>query len=270
VSEVDSRPSNAWLNYRLAWALNRLDLPDSALAFAENAWSLEPARERYLSEFMKSLSMLGMDSEILGLARYLRGGGVGRYYAAAAGDSASLAYLAETAAEGGDSAAADACCWLSILCFSSCGAESSIALLERSVFLEPGDPFYRSLLVQRLAASGRLDRAIEHLDLLRRTRARDAVYWQAAASVAEAEGDDVRLAWALRRCWQARQTSEAGRDLGWALYTGAGRAVSEGEIELARQWLTEARGLHADSVVTLRSDSLLRLLDEFEKEAGRW
>jgi hypothetical protein len=63
---------------------------------------------------------------------------------------------------------------------------------------------------------------------------------------------------------------EAARDLGWALYTGAGRALSDGEVELARQWLTEAKGLHADSVVTVRSDSLLRLLDEFELEAVRW
>jgi tetratricopeptide (TPR) repeat protein len=270
LGEVSARPNSAWLNYRLAWALDRLDMPDSALVFAERAWSLSPSRERYLAELLKSLSMSGRSDEVLALAGYVRGGGVARYYVAAAGDAASLSYLRTAAGSEDDSTAADACCWLSILCLTRSAAESSIALLERSVSLEPADPFYRSLLIQREAEAGMLEEAMDDLAVLRMARSRDPLYWEAAASVAEAEGDDVRLAWALRRSWQARQTAESGRALGWALFSCAGRALYRGDPELAGQWLEEAAALGVDSVLCERTTEMLGAIAEFEERSDRW
>lgn len=269
-AESEDHPRSAWLHYRLAWALDGLGRPDSALAHARAAWDLDPTRERYLSELMKALAMLGRGDEVLALAGFVRGGGAARYYAASAGDGASLEYLLRTASADDDSAAADACCWLSVLASGDRAADSSIALLRRCVSLEPGDPFYRCMLVERLADAGRTDEAVLNLEVLRRERRRDPAYWQAAAAVAGALGDDLLRTWALRRCWQSRQTAAASRELAWGLYSGARRALSRGDSGLAEQWLTEAGRLGGDSAVTASCESLLVLMGEFESRAAGW
>jgi len=269
-AEASERPWDAWIQYRLAWALDRLEMPDSALCHARSAWELCPQNERYLGELLKSLSMLGRDSEAVDLAAYLRGGGPGRYYAASCGDSASLAYLLEARSSPDDSVAADACCWLAVLSSSQGDEEGCLDLLLDCSRLRGDDPFYREMLVEHLAGAGRVAEARVQLEALAGARVRDQGYWQARAELARAEGDDTMLLWALRRAHSCRGTAQASRDLAWALYRRARRDISGGDSGLGRERLQEALQVCADSLVSARCESLLAILGEFERQAGGW
>ncbi len=257
-----------WTSWRIAWAYNQMDLPDSALAFACEAWRMRPQSELLLSEYMKTLRRLGKTGEVVRLAALLRGGGPARYQAAACGHEPSRAFLEEALNSPDDSTAADAACWLSVLAASEGDSSAHLGLLRQAVALRPGESFYRSMLVEALCDAGLQGEAMENLLALRRERCRDQSYWDAHARVALLEGDTERRVWALRRAWQARRSAAAARNLGWALVSAALEDLREGRPEHSRQRLVEASGLgRGEDGFRAVADSILGELDEFQARA---
>ncbi len=267
--EVRERPWDDYLLYRLAWACNRLELPDSALGYARNAWDRRPQDQWYLGEYMRALYRLQRYDELLDLGWAVRGGGVCRYYLARAERAldtlrASRGYFEEALESPDDSTAADAASWLSILAREDIGPDSVIALLLMSVEMRPGEAFYRARLVEALSENGMLGEAWEHLRLLRREDDRSQSYWSAWAAYAEAEGSARREVWALRRAWEGRRCPQTATNLGWALYLAGRDTLRAGHPGEALPLLRESSALGCSSdVFAVKSDSLIDLVAAF-------
>jgi hypothetical protein len=256
--------------YRLAWAYNRLGVPDSALEWASLALEMEPGNSWYLCEVLRSLCSMDRHGEAAGYSSRIRGGGVCRYYVARAemeletAGSPSLEWFRGAFLSPDDSTAADAACWLSLLLHDRVPADSVISLREKAVGLVPGDTFYRCLLSEALAEDGSPGKALEILAPLRLARETGQGYWQARAAVAKAMDDRATEIWALRRAWQARRTPDAASELGWILYLAGRDSMREGDLALARERLTEASGLGSpEEPFVSRADSILELIDEY-------
>ncbi|KZD16784.1 MAG: hypothetical protein WBK62_05280 [Candidatus Fermentibacter daniensis] len=265
-SEASARRWDSWAAWRLARAYNLMEMPDSAVIYAREAWSGEPQRELFLAEYFRALCRAGRPDEVLALADLVRHGGTARYYAAACGHAQSRAYLEDSVHSADDSTSADACCWLSVLTRSEGEGERSLALLRRAVELAPDDGFYRAMLVEELCDAGLLEEAREHLLHLRRNRWFEPQYWSAGAALARLEGDWERCLWALRRSVEARTVPGTLRSLGWGLVSAARADMREGRLELAAQRLAEACGLDGGSgeEFAMVADSLAAMISAYE------
>lgn len=264
-------PCNPWLLYRFAWVCNRMEEPADALGPALASWRIEPDNQWYLAEYIRALKSLEMYDELISFGEYVRGGGVCRYYLAVAErelcirPSPSLAYFLTVSACDDDSAAADACAWLAILLQNEAEADSIIALVETAAALQPDVVFYRCVLAEKLAENGEIERSREQLHFIRLGGSAGYSYWQAYASLAEAEEDTDRRIWALRRARSDRICPQSSRDLGWTLYFSGRDFLREGEVLLAREQLLEAASLGDSSEIYVhKADSLLDLIHEFE------
>ena len=276
--EITEDPGNPWLLYRYAWVCNRMERPVDALEPAFAAWSIEPANQWYFAEYLRALKNLEMFEDLLKYGVYVRGGGVCRYYLAIAeraldaDPSPSVEYLLNASTCENDSIAADACIWLSILLQNEVEPDSVLALVETAVSLQPDDDFYRCILVEKLAETGEIERSRRQLHRLRLEGSTGFSYWQAFASLAEAEEDTVRCIWAMRKARGDRICPESNRNLGWALYFAGRNDLRNGDLVLSGERLREAAGLGDTSEVYVqKADSLLELLDEFKNcTSGRY
>lgn len=275
MEEADADPADPWLLYRLAWTANRLEMPEEALGPALAAWSMEPSSQWFLAEYLRALRSLGRFREMMEVADLVRGGGVCRYYLASAErelamePSPSLRYLLDASVSSDDSTAADACAWLAVFLRGGTREDSLLALAARAAELMPEEDFYRCLLAERLAEAGDLEGAGEQISRLRLRGVESYSYWRAVAALAAAEDDPERNIWALRRARERRVCPESARNLGWALYFRGRNALREGDLDLSGEALLESSLLGDSSEVFVqRSDSLLRLMDEFEKTAA--
>lgn len=265
----DSR--NPWLLYRFAWVCNRMEKPADALEPALAAWRIEPDNQWYLAEYLRALRNLEMYEELIGCGDYIRGGGVCRYYLAVAErelsiyPSPSVEYLLETSSREDDSTAADACVWLAILLQNEVDADSVIALVETAAALQPDEYFYRCILAEKFAENEEIERSREQLHFVRLEGSTDYSYWQACASLAEAEEDSNRRIWALRRARSYRICPESSRNLGWTLYISGRNALRDGDLLLSKERLLEAVSLGDSSEIFVhKADSLMELIHEFE------
>ncbi len=269
--EIVEDPCNPWLLYRFAWVCNRMEEPADALEPALAAWRIEPDNQWYLAEYIRALKRLEMYDELISYGEYVRGGGVCRYYLAVAErelgvrPSPSLAYFLTVSACDDDSAAADACAWLAILLQNEAESDSIIVLVETAAALQPDVVFYRCVLAEKLAENGETERSREQLHFIRLEGSTGYSYWQACASLAEAEEDTDRRIWALRRARSNRICPESSRNLGWALYLSGRDALREGEVLVSKERLSEVVSLGDSSEVYVhKADSLLELIHEFE------
>jgi len=270
-TEVLEEPSNAWILYRYAWVCNRMESPEDALGPALTAWNIEPDNQWYLAEYLRALKNLMMFEELAAYGEFVRGGGVCRYYLASAerelgySTSPSLDHLVSVSVCENDSAAADACIWLAILLQDDVSTDSVLDLVETAVQLQPKVDFYRCVFAEKLAENGEIELSRDQLIQLRLEGSDGYSYWQACASLAEAEEDADRRIWALRRAMDCRICPESRRNLGWALYITGRDALREGDILQSTEWLSEASALWDSSEIFVqKSDSLLELIDEFE------
>ena len=248
-----------------------MEKPEDALEPALAAWRIEPDNQWYLAEYIRALKNLEMYDGMIGCGDYIRGGGVCRYYLAVAErelgicPSPSIEYLLTTSACDDDSAAADACAWLAVLLGNEVETDSIIALVETAAALAPDVVFYRCMLAEKLAENGETERSREQLHFMRLEGSTGYSYWQACASLAEAEEDTDRRIWALRKARNSRICPETSRNLGWTLYVSGRDALREGEILLSRERLWEAASLGDSSEIYVhKADSLLELIHEFE------
>ena len=271
LEETIEDPYNPWLLYRFAWVCNRMEKPEDALEPALAAWSIEPDNQWYLSEYIRALKNLEMYDVLISCGDYVRGGGVCRYYLALAEreqgicPSPSVEYLLTASGCDDDSTAADACIWLAILLWNEVETDSIIALVETAARLQPEVVFYRCILAEKLAENGERERSREQLHFMRLEGSLDYSYWQACASLAEAEEDTDRRIWALRKARNSRICPETSRNLGWTLYFSGRDALREGEILISRERLSEAASLGDSSEIYVhKADSLLGLIHEFE------
>ncbi len=252
-----------------------MEEPADALGPALAAWRIEPDNQWYLAEYIRALKSLEMYDELIGYGEYVRGGGVCRYYLAVAErelgmrPSPSHAYFLTVSACDDDSAAADACAWLAILLQDEAEADSIIVLVETAAALQPDVVFYRCVLAEKLAENGETERSRVQLHFIRLEGSTGYSYWQACASLAEAEEDTDRRIWALRRARSDRICPQSSRDLGWTLYFSGRDALREGEVLLARERLLEAASLGDSSEIYVhKADSLLDLIHEFENSVS--
>jgi tetratricopeptide (TPR) repeat protein len=271
LEEITEDPYNPWLLYRYAWVCNRMEKPADALEPALAAWRIEPDNQWYLAEYVRALKNLEMYDGLIGCGDYIRGGGVCRYYLAVAErelsicPSPSVEYLITVSTCDDDSAAADACVWLAILLGNEAEADSIITLVETAAALAPDVVFYRCILAEKLAENGETERSREQLHFVRLEGSMGYSYWQACASLAEAEEDADRRIWALRRARNSRICPETSRNLGWTLYFSGRDALREGKMLLSRERLWEAVSLGDSSEIFVqKADSLLELIYEFE------
>ena len=275
LEETVDDPGNSWLLYRLAWVYNRMEQPEEALVPALAAWRTEPEKQWYLAEYLRALRNLSMFEELLAHTAYVRGGGVCRYYLAVAEremnihPSASLEYFHETSASDDDSTAADACIWLAILLQNEVSGDSIINLASDAVEKAPSSEFYRCVLAENLARNGMVEQAREQIHWMRLEGYAGYSYWQACAELAEAEEDDERRIWALRRARQNRNCPDTARNLGWALYISGRDALRNGDLVYSRERLQDALQTgDSTEVCVMKSDSLLNLINEFENRAA--
>ncbi|HQH93131.1 MAG TPA: hypothetical protein PLY71_06135, partial [Candidatus Fermentibacter daniensis] len=77
-SEASARRWDSWADWRLARAYNLMEMPDSAVIYAREAWSGEPQRELFLAEYFRALCRAGRPDEVLALADLVRHGGTAR------------------------------------------------------------------------------------------------------------------------------------------------------------------------------------------------
>ena len=248
-----------------------MEKPADALEPALAAWSIEPDNEWYLAEYIRALKNLEMYDELIGCGDYIRGGGVCRYYLAIAEreldicPSPSASYLLTASGCDDDSAAADACVWLAILLGNEVETDSIVALAQTAARLQPDVVFYRCILAEKLAENGETERSREQIHFMRLEGSMGYSYWQAAASLAEAEEDTDRRIWALRKARNSRICPETNRNLGWTLYISGRDALREGDILLSRERLWEAASLgDSGEIYVHKADSLLELIHEFE------
>ncbi|MCD4701562.1 MAG: hypothetical protein K8S24_06865 [Candidatus Aegiribacteria sp.] len=271
LEEIIEDPCDPWLLYRFSWVCNRMEKPEVALEPALAAWRIEPDNQWYLAEYTRALKNLEMYEELINYGNYIRGGGVCRYYLAVAErelgifPSPSIEYLLNTSTCENDSAAADACVWLAILLQNEVDTDSVITLVETAAMLQPDEDFYRCILAEKLAEVGETERSREHLHFLRLEGSTGYSYWQACASLAEAEEDTDRRIWALRRARSYRICPESSRNLGWTLYIYGRDALRDGDVLLSKERLSEAVSLGDSSEIYFhKADSLMELIHEFE------
>lgn len=248
-----------------------MEKPADALEPALAAWRIEPDNQWYLAEYLRALKNLEMYDELIDCGDFIRGGGVCRYYLAVAErelgiyPSQSLEYLLDTSSCENDSAAADACVWLAILLRDAVDPDSVLVLVETAATLQPDVDFYRCILAEKLAETGETERSREQVHYMRLEGSIGYSYWQACASLAEAEEDVDRRIWALRRARSDRICPESSRNLGWTLYISGRDALRDGDMLLSRERLREAISLGDSSEIYVhKSDSLLELIHEFE------
>lgn len=270
--EARDRSWDYWPSYRLAWALNRLELPDSALGYARYALRLSPQNQWCLGEVMRALYHLQRYDDVLACSSLIRGGGVCRYYLARAEEitgtsrGRSLGYFCETVVAGRDSAAADAASWLAVLLDGKLEDDSLVGLLRLAVDLQPDVEFYRCRLAEELADADRIDEAVASILPLRVENCRSTGYWQAWAAVAEAQDDRERQLWALERAWHSRRVPSTARNLGWVLYVEGNDRARAGDLAEAKRLLRLCRALSDSSEAFVRrADSLLELFGEYEE-----
>ena len=263
--------TDPWLLYRYAWVCNRMERFQDALEPALTAWELDPGNQWYLGEALRAMRDLELYSEMTEYSDYVRGGGVCRYYLAVAErelgqePSPSIDYFTEAAASENDSTAADACVWLALIVQDRAEPDTVLQLLSRAVDLMPEEDFYRCVLAGKLAEADRIESARDQLHYLRLGGEKDHSYWRAFAALAEAEGDEARRIWSLRRAMESRTCPETRRSLGWALYLAGRDRLESGGAEVSRRMLTEAAALGDTSeVYSVKADSLLGLIDDFE------
>lgn len=252
-----------------------MEQPEEALSPALAAWRTEPVKQWYLAEYLRALRNLSMFEELLAHTAYVRGGGVCRYYLAVAEremnqhPSASLEYLLETSVADDDSAAADACIWLAILLQDKISADSILTFAATAVEKDPSSEFYRCVFAENLSRNGLLEQAREQIHWMRLKGYTGYSYWQACAELAEAEEDDERRIWALRRARQNRNCPDTSRNLGWALYISGRDALRDGDLIYSRDHLEDALQTgDSTEVYVMKSDSLLNLINEFENRAA--
>jgi hypothetical protein len=160
-------------------------------------------------------------------------------------------------------------CWLSVLAAGRGCREEALDLAREAALRMPADPFYGSMLVERLASCGRLSEAAEHLSRLRREGSYGLSFWAASASVAREEGDQERLIWALRRVLECRTTPSASEDLGWALFVSGLGLLSDGSCTMALERIEEAQSLaRSGGELALASDSVAALIHEYQETAA--
>jgi tetratricopeptide (TPR) repeat protein len=203
---------------------------------------------------------------VLGYSYLVSGGGACRYRLARAEIELglpvkpSLEWLESMYAAGGDSAAADAGCWLCILDYRGAGLE----YIERSVELAPGSVFYRSLLIDKLIQQGYIEMAVAEFDTLKQAETPGLLLWQTASSVLEATGNSSGAIDASRQAWRIRKTPSTSADLGWKLYFYGRELVRSGEIQAAVPYLQESSVLwSSESLWAVKSDSLIDLMNQF-------
>jgi len=240
-----------------------MEMHDSASVYASEALLLNPGNEGCLSELLKALS--DDPCSVLQYSPLISGGGTCRYRLARAELDTSLLpgesvlWLLGRFETGDSVSAADAGCWLSLLF-----PDSGLQYLERSVELMPDEPFYRYLLIERLAEGGFTDRGLQELELLSDSCEGSTSYWQAAASVYEALGEQEAAIEASRRAFLLRMVPSTAADLGWRLYFHGRDLVRENRMTEAVPFLRECSSVwRAESSWALRADSLLDLMNEF-------
>jgi tetratricopeptide (TPR) repeat protein len=233
------------------------------MIYASEALSLSPGNESCLADLLKALS--DTPEGVLGYSPLVSGGGVCRYRLARAEielghlSGGSVLWLLNEFDQGDSASAADAGCWLSILF-----PEKGLQYLERAVDLMPDEQFYRCLLVEQLVRGNFTERALEEFEPLRNSELKDVGYWQAAASVYEATGDNVGAIEASRQAYSMRRVPSTGADLGWRLYFHGVRLVRENRMSDAVPFLTQCSDVwSSDSSWALRADSLLDLMNVF-------
>ena len=265
-----------YLSYRAAWGFNRLELPDSALAFARRAWDRRPQSEVYFAEYLRSLYGLGLYERVLELSDLVRGGGYPLYVLArseqAVGlEPASMDRMVELLGSPDDSTAMDAALWLSILLQGSVDPDSLVSLAMLAAGSDPSSGGFASTrLVDALIDAGMLERARELLGMLRRNGCTDYYYWCCMSDLARAEGDQERRVWACRRALERREVPASWNDLAWAPYTAGREAAEKGDMVAALGRLGEASGLeYASEEILERVDSLLATLEAFRSGPAR-
>lgn len=268
-------PDDERVQYRLAWVCNRLELHEEALEPARLAWESRPWDSWYLGEYMKTLRELGMTVELMALEPFIRGGGACRYYLASvelrdgSGSSPSTDFLTGMLSSSDDSAAADAAVWLSLLLSDSLSSDSLISLLRGAVARVPDSGFYRSLLAERLSEEGLTEEAGEQVAAMRLSGYLGSSYWDACASLAEAQGDAGRRLWALRRAVESMRCPGTEENLGWGLYQTGRDLMREGDLEGALKLLLETATIGDGSEDwRQKADSLTGLIHEFQAGAG--
>jgi hypothetical protein len=159
---------------------------------------------------------------------------------------------------------------MSILLDGEIEPESTCALAARAVELAPEESFYRCLLAENLAEAGEVEASRQQLHYLRLNCSADYSYWRATAALAEAEDDECRYIWALRRARGCRVCPETDRNLAWALYFSGRDAMRSGDLDSSRVLLEEILNLgDSTQVYVQRADSLLKLIDEFQETGSR-
>lgn len=248
-----------------------MELPEEAAAPALAAWNLVPSNQWFLAEYLRSLRAMELYPQVLECSLFVRGGGVCRYYLADSEERLglevrpSMEYLLCASGCSDDSTAADANLWLSLIYLHREDTGAALSAASSAVRLMPEEEFYRCVLAERMAEAGSIETSRELLHGLRLDGVADRSYWQAMEALAEAESDQDRRIWALRRARECRLCPGTDRELGWALYLAGRNALRDGDTNGSRELLTEASGLGDTSeVFALRADSLLELLDEFE------
>lgn len=225
------------------------------------ALHLNPGNENCLGELLKALS--DSPDQVLEYSSLVSGGGVCRYRLAKAElqlnifQGESLRRLLQRYQDGDSTAAADAGCWLSLL-FPSRGLE----YIERAVNLAPDAVFYRYILIEKLVESDMLHQAEEEFFLLHDSC--DTGFWQAAASLHQAMGEEFEAVEDLRRAYNLCRTPSTGGDLGWRLYFLGRNLAGENRIQEAVPLLIQCSGTWSrESTWAVQADSLLNQLNEF-------
>jgi hypothetical protein len=235
---------------------------------------MQPDREIYYCEYLRSLYRLGMYQDIVEHGELHRGGGYGRYLIArselALGlDQRSLRLLSDTLLlDPDDSVSSDAALWLSILLDGSVGGDSILSLARLAVDAAP-DPgcFEITRLADACLDEGLLEEARLLLFELRLAgEDGDYYYWSCMAELAREEQDPERRVWASRRALECRETPSSEEQLAWALLSSAEEGLEDGNLLLAATRLSEACSLEwAGEEVHERASSLLDLLEEYER-----
>lgn len=258
--------------WRLAWAWNLLEEPDSALGPALRAWSERPQSELYLGEYLRALYRLGRFREILDLEPLLRDGSGGycRYVMARAERELGLPRVSTQAllqllASDRDSVAADAALWLSILLETELEPDSLLALaLLAAGPGPPGSDMPSTRLADAYMEMGMLGEASALLSAIRLSGCCGYHYWVCASELARRELDHERRIWACRRAVECRRVPATLRSLAWALYSGGRAALRDGDLALALSRLREVSSIpEAPDDIALEADSLAALVEAF-------
>ena len=266
ITDYSGNTLSWWPAYRAAWILNRLDMPDSALAWAVIAHELNPGNSAVLGEFLRAQS--SSPDSVLSYGHLVSGGGVCRFRLAQAelrlgAPGPHCRFLSESLESGTDSSRADAACWISMLL-----PDRSLELLRLAVELVPDEDFYRTVLAGELAA---LDQPGAGFEVLERVVPDGYYYWQAVGRCREASGEVEQAAGAFRTAYESRRCPSSAAELGWFLYRAGRDLIMADSCEAALSYLSEASALWSrDSSWAVASDSLLSRTGEFLRLGSTW